>query len=50
VFTSVEFRQPLEYEEPENDNSITDVEIYNYPRYSKILNKILCKMHSGKDL
>ena len=50
VFTSTEFRQPLEYEEPEDDSSIKDVEIYNYPRYSKILNKVLCKMHSGKDL
>ena len=51
VFNGAEFRQPLDYEEPEEpenseeEKKYTDVEVYNFPRYSKTLDEILCTKH-----
>lgn len=55
VFVGTEFRQPLDYEEPEasEDSEVeveyADTDIYNFPRYSKTLNEILCTKHKLED-
>lgn len=45
VFVGTEFRQPLDYKELEEEKEYTDVEVYNFPRYSKTLDEILCTKH-----
>lgn len=45
VFVGTEFRQPLNYKELEEEKEYTDVEVYNFPRYSKTLDEILCTKH-----
>lgn len=58
VFVGAEFRQPLDYKEPETPEKESeeteieylDTEVYNFPRYSKTLNEILCTKHKLEDL
>lgn len=55
VFAGAEFRQPLDYkepeepEDPETEVEYDDTEVYNFPRYSKVLNEILCTKHKLED-
>ena len=50
IFNGAEFRQSLDYKEPEGEEEYSDAEVYNFPRYSKTLNEILCTKHKLEDL
>ena len=50
VFNGAEFRQSLDYKEPQGEEEYSDAEVYNFPRYSKTLNEILCTKHKLEDL
>lgn len=47
IFNGAEFRHPLNYEQLEStpEPELQDIEVFNFPRYSKVLNNILCGKH-----